>query len=87
MWVGILLLIFFSDKFQFHSYNIYLLKVNDRNTGNGCEMFSVNNKNFFSSVSFVDFEQVNVYRDDSLISDKLGRKHLPSKASEQDFRF
>ena len=51
--------------------NIYLLTLNNRNTRNKCKnMFKVNNKNtrttsitvtwFFSSVSIVDFEKVNV---------------------------
>ena len=48
--------------------NIYLFKVNNRNTIKRCKiwnMFKVNNKNtftYFPSVSIVDFEKVNVSR-------------------------
>ena len=49
-----------------HPVNIYLLKVNDRNTRKKCEICSKltikTPKRFtnFSSVSIVDFEKVNV---------------------------
>ena len=53
------------------SANIYLFKVNKRNTGKRCKIFEVNDENTkttsvmsylssFSSASIVDFEHVNV---------------------------
>ena len=41
--------------------NIYLFNANNRNARKRCKnTFKVNNKNTFSSVSIVNFEQVNV---------------------------
>ena len=59
-----------QQQFEIHLANIYLFKVNNRNARKRCEVSSkltiilllltLSNFTPFSSVSFVDFEQVNV---------------------------